>query len=155
MNDKSDNRAPRYPFVEIIERMIAGQAPLPPVSQLVGFRPVEITPGRALFEMSADRRHANPMGTLHGGILCDIADAALGVAWASELTEGETFTTLDLKINFLKPVWEAKITAEAQVIKRGKTVGLAECHLRDEKGDLIAHATATQMTLRGEQAKGR
>lgn len=57
----------------------------------------------------ASGRHANPMGTLHGGVLCDIADAAMGMAYASTLEEGETFGTLELKINFLKPVWNARL----------------------------------------------
>jgi len=116
---------------------------------------VEALPGFAAFAMEAGRKHANPMGTMHGGVLCDLADAAMGVAWASELVEGETFTTLELKINFLKPVWNATLRAEARVMKRGRSVGLAECDVRDEKGDLVAHATSTLMTLRGEQAKGR
>jgi uncharacterized protein (TIGR00369 family) len=105
-------------------------------------------------EASPDR-HANPMGTLHGGVLCDIADAAMGMAWASELDEGESFTTLELKINFLKPVWNGRLRAEGRVMKRGKSVGLVECDVRDAKGDLVAHATSTVMTLRGESARGR
>jgi uncharacterized protein (TIGR00369 family) len=116
---------------------------------------VDVAPDWSAFEMETSRRHANPMGTLHGGILCDLADAAMGMAWASELTDGETFTTLELKINFLRPVWETKLRAEARVVKRGKTVGLVDCDVRDANGDLVAHATSTVMTLRGELAKGR
>ena len=143
------------PFVELVHKMMAGELPPPPIGDLIGMRMVEIAPDRAVFEMDASRRHANPMGTLHGGILCDIADGAMGMAWASELEEGETFTTLELKINFLKPVWQTKLRAEATVIRRGRTVGLTQCDVRDEKGDLVAHATSTLMTLRGEQARGR
>jgi uncharacterized protein (TIGR00369 family) len=145
----------RKPFVDIVRKMMSGEIPPPPVGELIGMRVVEIEPNRAVFEMQAERRHFNPMGTLHGGILCDIADGALAMAWASELLEGETFTTLELKINFLKPVWETKIRAEAWVIRRGKTVGMCACDLRDGTGEIIAHATSTLMTLRGEQAKGR
>ena len=143
------------PYVERMRKMMAGEVEPPPIGQLIGFRMVEIAPDFAAFEMDTGRRHTNPMGTLHGGILCDLADAALGMAWASELTTGETFTTLELKINFLKPVWETHLRAEARVVRRGKTVGLATCDVRDAKGDLVAHATSTLMTLRGEQAKGR
>jgi uncharacterized protein (TIGR00369 family) len=64
----------------------------------------EIANGRALVTLAAERRHANPMGTLHGGILCDIADAAMGMAFASTLAPGESFTTIELKINFFRPV---------------------------------------------------
>ena len=143
------------PFVELVHKMMTGELPPPPIGDLIGMRMVEIAADRAVFEMDASRKHANPMGTLHGGILCDIADGAMGMAWASELEEGETFTTLELKINFLKPVWQTKLRAEARVIRRGRTVGLTQCEVRDEKGDLVAHATSTLMTLRGEQAKGR
>jgi uncharacterized protein (TIGR00369 family) len=143
------------PFVELVRKMMSGEAPTAPIAETLGFRIVEIDPDRAVFEMETSRRHANPMGTLHGGVLCDLADGAMGMAWASELGEGETFTTLELKINFLKPVWNARLRAEAHVLKRGKTVGLVECDVRDEKGDLIAHATSTLMTLRGETARGR
>src|SRR5438067_1578097 len=112
-------------------------------------------PGRALVEFEATERHANPMGTLHGGVLADIADAAMGMAYAALLGEGETFTTLELKINFTKPVWTGKLRAEGRVVSAGRTVGLVECHVRDAKDRLVAHATSTCMTLRGEAAAGR
>lgn len=146
---------PRRPLFELIQRMIAGEAPPPPVGELIGMRVVDAGAGTALFEMEASRRHANPMGTMHGGVLCDLADAAMGVAWASELLEGESFTTLELKINYLKPVWNATLRAEARVVKRGKSVGLVACDVRDTDGELVAHATSTCMTLRGDQARGR
>ena len=145
----------RYPFMELVHKMMSGEIPPPPIGETIGMRIVGIDIDRAAFEMEAQRRHANPMGTMHGGVLCDLADGAMGMAWSSALVEGETFTTLELKINFLKPVWNAKLRAEARVIRRGKTVGLVDCQVRDEKGDLVAHATSTLMTLRGEQARGR
>ena len=146
----------KRPFIELARKIIAGEHPAPPIGQTLGFRIVEIGPDEALFEMeAATARHANPMGTLHGGVLCDLADGAMGMAWASELQEGESFTTLELKINFFKPVWNGLLHARAQVMKRGKTVGLAECRVNDEKGDLIAFATSTLMTLRGDKARGR
>ncbi|HYT32736.1 MAG TPA: PaaI family thioesterase, partial [Thermoanaerobaculia bacterium] len=123
---------------ERVQAMLRREAPDPPVAQLIGFQLVEVEPGRAVFEMEAGPRHANPMGTLHGGILCDIADAAMGIAYASTLEEGESFTTLELKINFLKPVWNARLRAEGHLVKRGKTVGLVECDVRDETGSLVA-----------------
>jgi uncharacterized protein (TIGR00369 family) len=143
------------PFVVMTKKMMAGEIPPPPIGETIGMRMVDISPDFAVFEMQAERRHANPMGTLHGGVLCDLADGAMGMAWSSELEEGESFTTLELKINFLKPIWQAKLRAEARVIRRGRTVGLVECDVRDDKGDLVAHATSTLMTLRGDQAKGR
>ena len=95
-------------MLERVQAMIRKEAPNPPVADLVGFRVIEVAPGRALFEMEAGPQHANPMGTVHGGILCDLADAAMGIAYASTLGEGESFTTLELKINFLKPRLERR-----------------------------------------------
>lgn len=142
-------------MLERVQAMIRKEAPNPPVADLVGFRVLEVAPGRALFEMEAGPQHANPMGTVHGGILCDLADAAMGIAFASTLGEGESFTTLELKINFLKPLWTARLRAEGRVVKRGKTVGLVECDVLDEMGSLVARASSTCMTLSGTMAAGR
>ena len=90
--------------LDLLAKMIKGEVPPPPVARLVGFRLVEVGRERAVFEMDADERHANPMGTLHGGIVCDLADAALGTAFATTLEAGQSYTTLELSINFLKPV---------------------------------------------------
>ena len=79
-----------------------------PVARLIGFEAKEIASGQAAVTLAAGPQHANPMGTLHGGILCDIADAAMGMAFASTLAPKESFTTLELKINFFRPVWEAQ-----------------------------------------------
>lgn len=126
-----------------------------PAAQLIGFRLAAIEPGRATIAFTADERHRNPMGTLHGGILCDIADAAMGMAYASTLGEGETFTTIEMNINFLKPVWNGKLLAVGHIVKQGRTVGLVDCDITDEKGSLVARASSTLMTLRGEMARGR
>ncbi len=135
--------------------MLRGEVPPPPVAQLIGFRLLTIEPGTAVFELEADERHHNPMGTLHGGVLCDIADAAMGVAYASRLEEEESFTTLELKINFLRPVWKARLRATGKVVKAGQAVGLVECDVVDEEDRLIARASCTCMTLRGDHARGR
>jgi uncharacterized protein (TIGR00369 family) len=127
----------------------------PPIATLIGFTLASVDPGQAVIEFTAEERHANPMGTLHGGVLCDVADAAMGVAWASTLEEGETFTTLELKINFLKPVWTGKLTATGRVVKSGRTIGLTECDIVDEQRSLVARASSTVMTLRGAKAAGR
>jgi uncharacterized protein (TIGR00369 family) len=125
------------------------------VARLVGFEAKEIADGRAVVTLAAGPQHANPMGTLHGGILCDIADAAMGMAFASTLAAEETFTTVELKINFFRPVWEANLKAEGRVVRRGSTIGYVECEVTDEGGQLIAKASSTCMALRGERAKGR
>src|ERR1700730_10029348 len=124
-----------------------------PIAQLLGLRVLSIEPGRATVELQASARFANPMGTLHGGILCDLADAAMGIAYASRLGAGESFTTLELKINFLKPVWNAVLNAAGHVVKMGRSIGLVECDITDEGGALVARASSTCMILRADDAE--
>ena len=126
-----------------------------PIGKLLGLTIASSGAGRATVEFEASGRHANPMGTLHGGVLCDLADAAMGVAYFSTLAEGETATTIELKINFLRPVWNAKLRAEARVVRAGMVVGLIECDILDERRRLVARAASTSMTLRGRLAQGR
>ena len=126
-----------------------------PVARLIGFEAKEIADGRAVATLAAGPQHANPMGTLHGGILCDIADAAMGMAFASTLAPDESFTTIELKINFFRPVWEAQLRAEGKVVRRGSAIGYMECEISDEAGRLIAKASSTCMALKGQRAKGR
>jgi uncharacterized protein (TIGR00369 family) len=142
-------------MIELANAIIKGDTPQPPVGQLIGFDLVFAEPGSAVIEFEATEVHRNPMGTLHGGILCDIADAAMGIAYASNLSEGESFTTLELKINFLKPFWNGNLRATGRVVKQGRTVGMVECDITDEQGTLVARASSTCMTLRGAQAEGR
>jgi uncharacterized protein (TIGR00369 family) len=123
--------------------------------RLIGFQAKEIKDGRASVTLAAGPQHANPMGTLHGGILCDIADAAMGMAFASTLAPEESFTTVELKINFFRPVWQAQLIAEGVVVQRGRTVGFVECTVTDEENRLIAKASSTCMVLRGQKAAGR
>jgi uncharacterized protein (TIGR00369 family) len=127
----------------------------PPVAELLGIELVGTEGGECTMKLEAGQQHSNPMGTLHGGVIGDLADAAMGMAYYSTLEPGESFATLELKINFLKPVWTAKLRATGRVVKRGKTVGLLECDITDEHQDLVARASSTCMTLRGEQARGR
>jgi uncharacterized protein (TIGR00369 family) len=127
----------------------------PPIAHLIGFRLTVFEPDRAVVEFQAGPEHANPMGTLHGGVFCDVADAAMGTAWASGLVEGETCTTVELKINFFRPFWTGRLSAEARVLRRGRSIGYIECDMRDDRGRLLARAGSTCMTLRGDQASGR
>jgi uncharacterized protein (TIGR00369 family) len=121
-----------------------------PVARHIGFRVAKVEPGLCRVEFEAERRHANPMGTLHGGVLCDIADAAMGMAYASELGSNESFTTIELKINFLRPFWVGRLVAEGTVLRKGRTFGLLQCRVVDDPGHLVAYATATCMTLPAE-----
>ena len=96
------------------------------VARLIGFEAKDVAGGRATVVLAAGPQHANPMGTLQGGILCDIADAAMGMAFASTLAPEESFTTVELKINFFRPVWTAQLRAEGTVVQRGRTIGYVE-----------------------------
>ena len=127
----------------------------PPVAELIGIEVVSFGEGETTMRLEAQERHSNPMGTIHGGILCDLADAAMGMSFFSTLAEGETFTTLELKMNYLRPFWTGTLLAHGKVISRGKTVGLTDCRIVDDQDRLIAHATSTVMTLRGDAAHGR
>ena len=142
-------------MLERTRMILHGEAPPPPIATLLGFTLTAVGEGEATIELKVDERLANPMGTLHGGVLGDIADAAMGMAWASTLDEDETFTTLELKINFLKPVWSGTLQARGRVVKGGRTVGLVECDVRDAQDRLVARASSTCMSLRGAQAEGR
>jgi uncharacterized protein (TIGR00369 family) len=141
--------------LDVFRQIVAGEIDGPPVGRLLDMRMTEIDEGRAVFVLDAGPQHTSPLGTVHGGIICDVADAALGCAHASLLAEGETFATIELKINFLKPVWTGRLTAVGTVVKAGRTIGLTECRVTGEGGSLVAFATATCMTLRGEAAEGR
>ena len=128
--------------------------PRVPIGELIGFRMLDADNGHAVATMQTGPHHANPMGSLHGGVLCDISDAAMGYAFASTLAADEAFTTVELKINFLRPVWNAQLKAEAKVVQRGKTIGYVECEVTDEKGRLIAKSASTCIVLPKPKAAG-
>jgi uncharacterized protein (TIGR00369 family) len=136
----------------LIKKVLASK---PPIAALIGFDVEEIGQGRAVGSLQAGPQHANPMGTLHGGVLCDLADAAMGMAFASTLAPEESFTTMTLGINFFRPVWQARLRAEARVVNRGKNVGYVECEVADQDGKHVAKANSTCFVLRGEHARGR
>ncbi len=131
-----------------LEAMLRGDVPPPPVAELLGLRLVSVAEGEVVFEMDVRPEHANPMGTVQGGVICALADAAMGLAYASRLDEGESFTTLELKTNYLRQVTEGTLLATGRVLHGGRTVGLTSCDVVDGEGRKIAHATSTCMTLR-------
>ncbi len=131
------------------------ERPIAPVGVLVGFEPVSIGGGESTVEMEAGPEHANPMGTLHGGVVCDLGDAAMGMAYASTLGPEESFTTLELGVNYLRPVRSGRLTASGSVVHDGRTVGLVECDVTDADDRLVARLSSTCLTLRGEAATGR
>lgn len=143
----------RGTMLHYCQKMMAGEVPIPPVAQLIGMELAAVRPGRVVIELEAGQRHASPLGTVHGGILGAIADAAMGLAYATMLKEAETFATVELKINFLRPVWEGRLRAEGKVVSSGRNLGLVECDVTDQDQRLVARALSTCITLRGEQAE--
>jgi uncharacterized protein (TIGR00369 family) len=134
---------------------VTGETPPPPIATLLGLTATHLALGSSTIELEASGRHANPMGTLHGGVICDLADLAMGTAFASTLEDDESFTTLDLTAKYFKPVWNARLRATAQVVKRTRTLGLIECEVIDEGGSLVAKVYSSCMVLRGQDARGR
>lgn len=128
----------------------------PAIAKMLGFNLVAVGEATASIEITTDpEMHANPIGTLHGGVLCDIADAAIGTAHATTLQDGESFTSVDLQINFFRPVWKETLLAKASPIKLGKTLSRYICDIHNKDGKLVAQVASTVMTLREEAAKGR
>jgi uncharacterized protein (TIGR00369 family) len=125
-------------MLQYCQQLLAGEVPIPPVAQLIGMEMGDVGPGRVVMELEADKRHTSPLGTVHGGILCAIADAAMGLAYATTLNEGETFATVEIKVNFLRPVWQGRLRAEGGVVSSGRNLGLVECDVTDHDERLIA-----------------
>src|SRR3954451_20613022 len=112
------------------------------IAKLLGFRLTAIEAGAATVEIDIDERFWNPMGTLHGGILCDVADAAMGLGYAAALNDDESFTTVELKINYLRPFKAGHLRAISKTIHRGRTVGLMDCDVLDDRGKVIARCSS-------------
>ena len=128
----------------------------PTIAKTLGFRLTEVGPGTATMELMADTEiHANPMGTIHGGVWCDIADAAIGTAHATSLKEDESFTSIDLQINFFRPAWNGRIRAIAKPVNVGRQISRYVCDILRDDDKLVAQVFSTVMTLRGDQASGR
>jgi uncharacterized protein (TIGR00369 family) len=133
---------------KLIAGWLDGTLEPPPAGRLVGFRVTGFTDGVVRTEMDAGPEHHNPMGTVHGGILCDLADAAMGTAFAATLGEGESFTTLDLSARYFQAVRAGHLVAEARVAQRGKNVGFVEADVTDAEGRTVARFASTCVVLR-------
>ncbi len=156
MSDPTGLRPPKTTeHLNHLRALVRGEGEPPPVARLVGFELTEVELGRAVTALEAGPQHANPMGTLHGGILCDIADAACGIAMATTLEDDQSFTSLDLSIKFLKPVWTGRLTATASLVKRTRTRGLLQCDIVDAGGSLVARVYSECRVLDADAARGR
>ena len=128
--------------------MIEGKIPYPPIAKLLGFKVTDFCDGCTTIEMDATEKYWNPMSTLHGGVFCDLADAAMGFSFFTTLDEDETFTTVDLRINYLKPVKTGRLIASSKIIKRGKRLGYMECEVKNAEGRLVAKASSTCIIMK-------
>ncbi len=126
-----------------LRQVLNGEVSAPPITELIGFSLVQVKPTQATVELDADERHTNPFGAIHGGLICDIADAAMGAACHSTLSDDEICSTIEMKISFLKPAPKAKLRAEGRIIKQGRSIDFAECDITDAEGNLIARASST------------
>src|SRR5262245_48378814 len=133
--------------LEFLSDMVAGKVPQPPISEVLGFHLVEVKEGFACFEGLPEQRHYNPIGTVHGGLAATLLDSALGCAIFSTLAKGEAWTTLELKLNMVRPITAdtGPIRAEGRLIHRGRTVATSDGTVKDRAGKLYAHATTTCM----------
>lgn len=126
----------------VVEAWLAGERELAPIVGLLGVRPVSLGGGEAVVELDASERLHNAMGTVHGGVFCDLADVAMGVALATVTAEGESFATLQLQIGYLVAVREGLLRASAKVLHRGKSAAHLECDLHDGEGKLVARVSS-------------
>jgi uncharacterized protein (TIGR00369 family) len=135
--------------LEFLTDMAAGKLPQPPMCATLGFHLAEVSNGYARFDGVPEYRHYNPIGTVHGGFAATLLDSALGCAIFSTLAKGEAWTTLELKLNLVRPISKdtGTLLAEGRIIHRGRTVATSEGTVKDKAGKLYAHATTTCMVF--------
>jgi uncharacterized protein (TIGR00369 family) len=114
--------------LELLQGMIDGRYPGPPIAELMDFGVTELGPGRATFTGRPGRKHYNPSGTVHGGYAATLLDSAMGCAVHTLVPKGQGFTTLEIKINYVRPMFETtgEVRCEAAVINMGRTVATAD-----------------------------
>ena len=121
-----------------------------PISKLIGFAVAgDAGDGITVVALEAGEQHANPMGRVHGGVISALADAAMGTAFGRLLLEEEDFSTIELKVNFMRPVKIGRIVAKARLVQRGLRIGFLDCEIHDARDRLVATATCTCMTVSG------
>ena len=155
----------QVPTLEYLQRFVSGASLADVTTELIyppaiwptlGFRLVEVDLAYAKLELETDlNRHGNQLGITHGGIVCEMADAAIGTAHSTVLTEGESLASVEIKVNFFRPVGETRITATARRVNAGRTLSYYVCDIHNNDGKLVSSVNSTVMTLRGEQATRR
>ena len=133
-----------------------GILPPPPMARLIGFRMAVAEPGRIVMELEPDESLENTIGLLHGATAAALLDTAMGCAISTMLPAGQGAVTLDLKLTYLRPlsVRSGTIKAEGKLIKLGRQTSYTEGFVRDGKGNLAVHATAT-FSMIGEEPKAK
>lgn len=131
--------------MDIFEAIFAGELPPPPIGETLDFLPIHMAPGEAVFQGRPLLRHYNPLGTVHGGWFATLLDSAVGCAIHTTLAAGKGYTTLELKVNMVRPLTESVplVRAEGKVIHVGRQVATAEGRIVGPDGKLYAHATTT------------
>jgi uncharacterized protein (TIGR00369 family) len=128
----------------------AGELPPPPIAVLMGFDLAEVDKGRAVFEVTPQEFHYNPIGVVHGGLAATLIDSATGCAVQSTLEPGVVYTSLEVKVNFARPITRdtGRVVCEGRIVHRGRTIATAEARLVADAGNkLLAHGTATCLLM--------
>jgi uncharacterized protein (TIGR00369 family) len=136
--------------LEYLQKIVAGELPPPPIGALMNFRISELSEGRAVFTVEPAEYHYNPIGLVHGGVAATLLDSAMGCAVHSTLPAGGAYTTLEIKVNYIRPMFAetGPVRCEANVIHVGGRTAIAEGKIVDQKGKLYAHGTTTCIILR-------
>jgi uncharacterized protein (TIGR00369 family) len=136
---------PTTPGLALLEQMMRGEIPEPPIARTIGFADFDALPGKVTVTLVAAEHHLNPLGSMHGGVICTLLDTVCGCAVHTTLDAGTGYTSLDLSTRFLRPVTASTglIRCEGEVIARGDRTATAEARLVDANDRLLAHATST------------
>src|SRR5689334_2536810 len=136
--------------LQALRAVQSGELPPPPFAVLLGMLPAEVEEGRVVFTVQPAEFHYNPIGVVHGGLAATLLDSALGCAVHSMLPVGVGYTTLEIKVNYLRALTSemGTVRAEGHVIKVGGRVAIAEGRITDAAGNLYAHGTTTCLILR-------
>ena len=132
--------------LEFLHAIAAGEIPNPPIGALMGFIPIEAEEGRVVFAVDPGEHHYNPIGSVHGGLALTLLDSAMGCAVHSTLPPGVAYTSLEVKVNFDRPITRetGRVLCEGKLVNAGKTVATAEGRMYvEETGKLLAHGTTT------------
>ena len=137
--------------LEFLRAVSEGRLPPPPIAQLMGAELISVADGQATFRFTPDESTYNPVGLVHGGALCTLLDSAAGCAVHTQLPAGTGYSSIEIKVSFLKPLraGDGAIEVHGQVLRVGRRVAFAEAHARASDGQLVGHATSSLALMRG------